>query len=151
MHSSQLEKHTRNIHTQDIACDECDFLAKNNQDLTKHVTYKHPKSILCEQCGYEAHGNNDLNSHKRRTHRTRYFSRSLRSNNTEQYLPRRDKREYKTQDCFNEDKADKNIPQKEQFHCAGKCDSIQKSFTHKDELELHIQYYHEAQILSESQ
>ena len=35
------------------------------------------------------------------------------------------------------------------FKCVGKCNSIQKSFNHQDELDLHMKFYHEANMPSQ--
>ena len=37
------------------------------------------------------------------------------------------------------------------FYCGGGCSSCQKNFSHKDELELHIEYFHTRQNNSQSQ
>ena len=35
--------------------------------------------------------------------------------------------------------------------CSGRCDAIQKNFAHKDELDLHLQFYHGARESSNTQ
>lgn len=38
---------------------------------------------------------------------------------------------------------DDNTNSLKQFKCQGTCSAIKKTFTHEDELELHLNFYHE--------
>ena len=138
MHANQLEKHKRTIHTEDKTCDKTNFKEQNEKDLSNHISSKHDTYIVCELCKYEANGKPDLTNHKRRVHNSRYFIRSQQPQINKQI-------HYKTQKKeplkVTDDTTQQSEP-KDQFYCVGNCDSIQKTFTHKDELELHKQYYH---------
>ena len=68
VHSNQLDKHTRNSHSEDFACDKCIFRAANIGDLTNHKHTKHATVFPCDFCTYKAFSKQDLNRHIRVMH-----------------------------------------------------------------------------------
>ena len=68
VHWNQLDKHTRNSHSEDFACDKCIFRAANIGDLTNYKHTKHATVFPCDFCTYKAFSKQDLNRHIRVMH-----------------------------------------------------------------------------------
>ena len=147
IHLNQLNKHTTTNHKAEYECKTCDFRAMNNKDLQNHLEAKHPISIPCEKCSYKAYSKPDLNRHMRGMHiekhyQSRFFRASQRQAFTPIYTPNRTvKNPEKAQ---NEEPAEEENVTQNSLHCVGEYDSLQKSFTHEDEFNLHMNFYHEA-------
>ena len=153
IHLNQLNKHTRTNHKAEYECKTCCFRAMNTKDLHDHFAAKHSSSIPCENCSYKAYSKSDLNRHLRGMHvdqqfQSRYFRASQRQVFTPIYTQNRAQEKPKKAQNEASEKAENKAPIEEEngykksLHCVGICDSLQKSFTHEDELNLHMNFYH---------
>ena len=163
VHENQLQKHIRINHLIEFECRTCQFRAKNNHDLNLHMTSKHTsqQACDCDTCSYKAYSKSDLNRHIRIMHegkryQPRYFKPSrqnIYANTTHIHRPKKahmeaqkdaQKEEQKKEQTTVHNEA-QNDPQ-EILRCVGECDSLQKTFTHEDELEVHMKYYHKTSV-----
>ena len=151
IHENQLKKHTRINHSPDFQCDKCDYRAKGELDLTTHKKTKHIPVFPCQICSYKAFNQADLNRHIRVMHQddnhqqSRYFNRTRKPTIIE-HVPRKNRTEEQhninvpkpeSKPSSHHDPNNLNKP-----HICGKCDSGAERFTHKDELDLHMMFYH---------
>ena len=155
VHENQLLKHSRNNHLLKFECKRCNFRAKDASDLTSHFKTKHAApQFPYDQCSYKACSYGDLNRHKRGMHqenkdtRSRYFTRSKHSNvndkssyETSRRKPTKDNNEHTPSPSPS---FPAQYPEDQSYRCTGECDSVEKTFTHKDELDLHMKFYHKS-------
>jgi hypothetical protein len=155
VHSNQLEKHTRINHSEDYICELCTFRAANARDLTNHKHTKHAPVFPCDFCIYKAFNKADLNLHIRVMHKdkqpTIYFNRTrltsrLTENdsmyNTQKHVD--EDTSMKSKHTDSEEETEDTSVLKKPFKCDKTCKMLQKTFTHKDELDLQIMFYHVA-------
>ena len=146
-----MEKHKRTKHSVDFPCNMCKFQAMNTDDLGNHRRAKHGPQFPCDFCTYKASHNPDLNRHMKGMHpdkfnRSTVFTNQSRNNNNKINENVTNAKEKTTEENIYKDEehnADSVLNGK--FNCVGPCGSLQKNFSHKDELELHMKYFHKEQ------
>ena len=122
-------------------CRECSFTATNDEILSNHFESEHYALIHCSYCEYEAESKEELKIHISSFHESRYFSRSRRP------LFRNPIPE--TRNISNNATNSKKVPilvthenvSEDMFTCSS-CTAGQKTFAHKDALDLHELYFH---------
>ena len=144
MHTNQLQKHVRITHIQDFSCNFCDYKAGRNEDLNMHIQTIHAPRFPCDLCSYKADHTNDLRRHVRAMHgekqHSRFYSRS-RSPNTninKKFVSQLTKNINENNDNEPSELVEANKP----FRCVDTCEQWQKTFEHKEQLELHSMFFH---------
>ena len=98
-------------------------------------------------CTYKANHNPDLKRHLRVMHpykRSVFFNQTRRKNTTmtEKANINLNKEELDNQDT-NIFEDEKHVNKSNRYYnCNGECSSRDKRFSHQDELDLHVQYFH---------
>ena len=145
-------------HSIQFCCDSCTYRAHDEADLTNHKSVKHIQIFQCDSCSYHAIHRWDLNRHKNGMHKeinqtfSRFYNRS--QNPREDNQPNKNPTEKLNDENRNNSthKASKRGQSfQHKFSCSGSCDIRQKSFNHKDELELHMNFFHGATSPSQTQ
>ena len=134
------------------------FKAKSNTDLSMHLKTKHRSQYPCEKCSYKAFNAADLNRHTKGMHNapehtySRYFNRSKNQNmNIKSATQENKKKEDIKMPVFNASSMKKQNESEKTIKCVGKCNSIHKTFSHEDELELHMKFFHKDASSSQPQ
>ena len=161
VHENQLKKHIKINHLIEFECRTCAFRAKNDHDLHIHITNKHPLYYSCDTCSYKAFSKSDLNRHIRvmhgeRSYQPRYFKPSQQYNHanpTHRHKPKETQRETQKKALKETEKEvhttindEAEQIQQKILKCVGECDSLQKTFTHEDELDVHMKFYHKTPL-----
>ena len=157
VHISQLQKHKRIEHTKSILfCDGCSYKASFESDLQRHKEGMYGKEIACDQCEIKYTSREDFNTHLYSKHgnynSTSYFSSRKRNefsggNDDEE---RTHKPAKKVSENTNKSKEHKNktddydeTSPTRVFKCEQTCSIRQNNFLSKDELDLHMRFFHE--------
>ena len=154
IHNKDLTRHKRNMHNEKslYTCELCDYSTLNKEDLQEHSELAHERRqetrifnrtidvpTKCDQCSYRAFNKQDLRRHESAMHeKTSYEKRSKTPPSCSQESGA------SSTNPSAETSAASSSPPKN-FHCPGKCGAMQKSFSHEDELELHMKYFHSEQ------
>ena len=101
----------------------------HRRDEQQEKKQEREENSNCDQCSYHASNRNDLMRHINTMHK--HDTADPSESNC-------DKCSYTT---TNSSAMSGHL----RFHCSGSCTSLQKSFSHKDELELHISFFHKSQ------
>ena len=163
-HNNQLEKHRRTKHSDDFSCPNCTFKAANARDLAHHNKIKHAPEFPCDLCSYKACHRPDLNRHLRTMHDQENYQRSRYFTNSKQYHTKSFNNIQTMKTFENTTKpmtmnVNKNILEEpvakpvnisdNLLRCSGPCHALQKTFSHKDELNLHMDFFHTEQASSQ--
>ena len=154
VHSNQLQKHTRIVHpVPKFPCETCSYKALHENDLSRHIHTMHTKeSFYCDSCNFECMDEHLIQDHVYREHKpTRTFFTKTRTNglgqikNTDTNINKKDN----IQSPFpSAAKISTGLPTTESesilphHSLVFPCKQCKLSFTAKDEVELHIEYYH---------
>ena len=119
------------------ACDMCSYNAIHEYDLRRHKNTMHGIKSSCNQCEYKTESLHDLKMHIRNEHvNTRTYFASRRSPTSTKF------QDTSGHNTNAETSASASPSTSNLFHCHGPCSSLEKTFDHEDELNLHMQYYH---------
>ena len=154
-HKSDITQHlTENHETPQqefpYPCHLCSYKAIHSWDLKRHQNVMHGTPIKCNKCGNSFDTRNSLMDHLQNEHRaslTFYRSKQSTLDNPAMKMPNSktssglSKATYVTPTTVS--RHDDNTNSLKQFKCQGTCSAIKKTFTHEDELELHLNFYHE--------
>ena len=155
IHSSDLRRHQQTMHPvkskPEHVCNLCSYRAIHEHDLSRHEGTMHGIKSKCAKCGYETESIYRFKQHMRNEHITnRTFFATRFSNTRNNY--RQDTSSSSNTHSKNSEfhKSASDPPQDLQdrpppatlLHCHGPCSALEKTFDHKDKLELHMQFYH---------
>ena len=124
-----------------VTCTQCSYNSTNRSDMTRHIKTMHRRNeqgdkkqeeeenCYCDQCSYHASSRNDLIRHRNTMHKHEAADPS----------------EFRCDKCSYTTSSTSAMASHLKYHCSGTCTSQQKSFSHKDELELHISFFHKPQ------
>ena len=97
----------------------------------------HALPFECNKCDFTTMQREDLNTHLKESHsQSRTFTSTNRSS-------RFNKTTEENQTFTNQEANMPNPISAQNYNCPKKCAALRKSFDHKDELDLHMMYYHE--------
>ena len=145
--------HTESPHIQSTSfpCSNCSFHGIHKRDLQRHQNSKHGVPFVCDKCDSEFDTKSNLMQHLKDTHRPsrtfvrnrNYFSVSPSTNlNVKHVTKPSNKPLSQPQQLF---EANQNSTEYV-YECNEIGDCIQKSFKDKDAFQLHMMYYHEANV-----
>ena len=155
-------------------CTDCNFTSQSNEILTKHIAQAHsPTQFPCDLCNYPAHSQSDLDRHCNTMHKKNLKCRRcekefsdmdyLKEHLREEHRPSRtfyakhrpititskpftDNSNQMTAAHINSHVVQSsNSTSPKGDNCGGNCNASISTFNHKDEYDLHIQFYHEVQ------
>ena len=159
MNATELKYHDENVHRHIyFSCKSCDFVPTVSEALEDHIQISHEKDnqhyFKCDFCTYSPFSKHDLTRHMRVMHKDRQeslvFNRSkgsypLKPVNATKFPAKTQhtrKEIYRTKSTepssYVEDHSGGTT-----YYCDKSCTRLHNSFTHKDELELHLRYYHD--------
>ena len=160
----ELITHRKNWHAPALhTCNDCDFKTIHADMLTKHIK-EHENDIIevepnklritCDFCAYNPFSKQDLTRHIRVMHRdkqeSRTFNRSRSNTNNYKVVQRpavkpqylKEKKSESFPVNINSSSKEATPSSVHQYACDKSCNRWQYTFSHKDELELHMSYYH---------
>ena len=152
IHEKDLGRHMKNMHAspKHLSCKLCDFYTVEESEFKEHCRQAHNNETRifsrsmnvtnkCHLCSYHPTNRNDLRRHIQSMH-----GKTLSEKNSST-------KDQVSSAC----KVIKDSPSKQpessssssemEFHCPGGCTPLVKSFVHKEELELHLSYFHASQ------
>ena len=156
--SCDLERHVRNMHLlKKYNCNQCDFSTTSKEDFHEHCQSAHvqvqktrtyfrrliqnrqPSLLQCNKCSYKPDNQHDLTRHMNTMHKPKPQSKT----NVNESVP-------STAACSppSQETSPETSPETDAtaaFSCPGSCDSLQNSFTYRDEYDLHLSYFHKTQ------
>ena len=163
VHSNQQQKHKRTEHLQpSFSCDICSYKPTTESDLRRHKQSMHGGTFACIKCDITCRCEDDLIFHMSFKHGSYICNKSFNSkvrNKCATPTPQNKSPETKTEEpevrrtanpekMIPEDEATKTsenpnvTTEHEHFECKQTCSARQKSFSSKDELDLHTEYFH---------
>ena len=153
IHANDLKRHQQTMHEAKTkpnhACNLCSYQAIHEHDLSRHKGTMHGIKSTCMKCGYETDSFFRFKEHMRNEHRNNrtFYARRfpIPVNNHFQGTPSNptyteNSDPHQSSSNPAQDSQDSYLPAT--LHCHGPCSAVEKTFDHKDKLELHMQFYH---------
>ena len=159
IHMSNKNENERNIVDHHLKCDKCSYIAIHTNDLRRHKNVMHEVPLTCNKCEKEFRHIESLRIHIREDHRPSrtFYSRNLVKNvsRPSEISPMRLSKPVLS--STNNDASLNKEPvvtntstatYSTDFirECPFKCAHVPKTFTHKDEFQIHIDFYHDEKI-----
>ena len=153
IHIQDLGRHKRSMHPVQTyySCKLCDYCSTDKSEFQEHCKVAHinetrifnrSRSAIhrCDLCSYNPLNINDLRRHIQTMHNT--SSKKNQSNERKQVYSSMKPSSTENSSAHPFQSSSESA---KDFHCPGGCTSVIKRFGHKDELELHMSFYHTTQ------
>ena len=155
IHTNDLRRHHTTMHENQVKpsnpqnkCNLCSYQAIHERDLKRHQSTMHGTKLSCSKCEFETESVSFLRTHMSSyTHsRTVFAARNSINNSTFRKNSLNSKPQPTYAQIVTTDSSppvpDPSPQASTLLYCHGPCSSVEKTFIHQDELELHIEYYH---------
>ena len=148
-----------NIVDHPLKCDKCSYVAIHTNDLRRHKNVMHEVPLTCNKCEKEFRHFESLRSHIREDHRPSrtFYSRNLVKNvsRPSEISPMRLSKSVlsstNNEASLNKEPVVTNTSTATYStdfikECPFKCAHVPKTFTHEDEFQIHVDFYHDEKI-----